>query len=466
MAQNPMMNPLQSAVLGPDVIAQQLRLQQRQQIGQQMLEQGSQAPQGQMVSGHYVAPSITQYLSQGLKGYLGQKALSELPQGMSDLAAAQQQGTNRLFGLTPQALASGLSAQPQEGATTQPGQPSPQSLAQGLGGTMMPGIPGMSRQQQALIASQIGLPEYLKLAANKGGPVNVAPGGSLYNPQTGQVDYTAPKDGIAMQNGQAFAVPGFGAIQAQNAGMEAAATEGAKAQFDLVDVPDGQGGTVQMPRSQAVQALGQGGAQPGGPSGAGMSGFGTSPSKASEDAGSALNKNWITSTYQPTLDNADASRNLAGTIEAMRSIPLDTGFGTEAKAAAANLLTTLGVKDAAKFATDVQKFQSLAMDRLQTELMKQKGPQTEGDAQRAGQTFARLSNTPEANKFIFDFAQAKANQDMRKAEFYQAALPIARRAGDLTEIDRRWRKLQRSIFDDPLLMQYTKPSGEATNGNP
>lgn len=52
----------------------------------QLLQQ-TQAPQGQMVSGHYVNPSITQYLAQGLRQYLGgqeenavqqeQKALSE-----------------------------------------------------------------------------------------------------------------------------------------------------------------------------------------------------------------------------------------------------------------------------------------------------------------------------------------------------------------------------------------------------
>lgn len=38
----------------------------------QLLQQ-TQAPQGQMVSGHYVNPSITQYLAQGLRQYLGGK---------------------------------------------------------------------------------------------------------------------------------------------------------------------------------------------------------------------------------------------------------------------------------------------------------------------------------------------------------------------------------------------------------
>lgn len=50
-----------------------------------------------------------------------------------------------------------------------------------------------------------------------------------------------------------------GVLDATNALVagNAAATEGAKAGFDLVSVPDGAGGTIQMPRSMAVQRFGQ-----------------------------------------------------------------------------------------------------------------------------------------------------------------------------------------------------------------
>lgn len=414
MAQNPMMNPLQSAVLGPDVIAQQLRLQQRQQIGQQMLEQGSQAPQGQMVSGHYVAPSITQYLSQGLKGYLGQKALSELPKGMSDLAAAQRQGTNRLFGLTPQALASGLSAQPQEGATTQPGQPSPQSLGQGLGGATMPGIPGMSRQQQALIASQIGLPEYLKLAANKGGPVNVAPGGSLYNPQTGQVDYTAPKDGIAMQNGRAVAVPGFGDIQAQNAGSVAGAQAGAQAQYRFVDVPDGQGGTVKMREDQASAALG-GGGNPQGQTAPGASGLGHAPAKQIIDARQDLPK--VISQADSMISSIDGMLSHPGLSSAVGlRVPGATSIpGTEA----ANFQTRL---DQLKGQAFLQAFQSLRGG----------GQITEVEGKKATDAIGRLSNNQSEAAFKESMGELRGILEAAKQRAYGMAgtpAPNAQSAG-------------------------------------
>lgn len=53
-------------------------------------------------------------------------------------------------------------------------------------------------------------------------------------------------------------LPGAVGAAAQMAGATTAATEGARAQLDLVDVPDGRGGSVKMPRIQAIEALGGG----------------------------------------------------------------------------------------------------------------------------------------------------------------------------------------------------------------
>ena len=100
------------------------------------------------------------------------------------------------------------------------------------------------------------------------------------------------------------------------------------------------------------------------------------------------------------------------------------------------------------------------MDRLLKTLQAQAGPQTEGDAQRAAQTWVSLQNTPQANEFILDFAQAQAEMQARKAEFYQKALPIARRTGDLTEIDRRWQQVQGSIMAHPLMRKWQSKEGQ------
>ena len=229
--------------LAPDMIRKQYEMQNAQRYAQLLMQQGQDSPQGQMVSGHYVAPSITQHLAQALRTGLGGSLMGSMPERQAELAQAQRDSVYSQFGLGGQQA--GAQSDPQAlGQALSGGQPS--------GGDMMPAIPGMTREQQAMLASQVGLPEYLKIAANKGGPVNVAPGGTLYNPQTGRPDYIAPQDGVMMQNGQAVAVPGYQDIRAGQAGAVAGAQEKARADLDLVSVPMPDGGTQQMTRSQAA----------------------------------------------------------------------------------------------------------------------------------------------------------------------------------------------------------------------
>lgn len=288
-----------------------------------------------------------------------------------------------------------------------------------------------------------------------------------YYMKDGQAVYL-PKaaDGMVVdpRTGQARALPGYADANAAIKGAEAGATAAAQYPFtvgadrakqttaaglDLVNVPMQDGSSRQMTRLQASGAVGNGG---------GQGGFGVTPSPVNQAAATGLNDNWIKNGYQPTIEAGRAASDISASLQAVRNIDLSTGWGTEAKATAASILTGLGIApaNASMFASNAEKFQSVAMDRLMTTLAAQKGPQTEGDAQRASQTFAQLRNTPEANKFIIDFAQAKANMDMRKAQFYEQALPLARKDGDLTRVDREWRKIQGSIWADPVLQQWAK----------
>lgn len=234
--------------LAPDLLQKQYEIAQNQRYAQMLAEDGAQMPQGQMVSGHYVAPSITQYLAQALKSGLSGSIARDMPSQMADMSRSQTQSIYNQFGLGS-------------------GSPSPQALAGALGsggqagGSIMPSIPGMSREQQAMIAAHIGLPEYLKLAANKGGPINVAPGGTVYNQQTGNVDFVAPQNGIAIQGGQAFAVPGYSEAQASIAGAQTSAQEQARAALDMVDVKMPDGSVQQMSRADAIRMTSQPGAQ-------------------------------------------------------------------------------------------------------------------------------------------------------------------------------------------------------------
>ncbi|WP_426201883.1 hypothetical protein [Pseudomonas sp. TWP3-1] len=294
-------------------------------------------------------------------------------------------------------------------------------------------------------------------------------GGNYYvDPRSGQQTYM-PKmaEGVMMnEQGQAAPVPGAAQANAGYKGAEAGSVTAAQFPYAVAQKDAAQRGAAsydpmkvvgQDGNEYFVPRLNVAGGTSGSPSGQG-GGFMAGRNPVNQAATQDLNKNWITSTYQPTLDSGKTAGDMRNSIQAARNIDLNTGYGTEAKALGANVLTSLGIapKNAELFATNAQKFQSVAMDRLLTVLGAQKGPQTEGDADRASKTFVSLKNTPEANTFILDLAEAKANQDARKAQFYQDALPQAQKEGDLMRIDREWRNIQGSIWNDPVLGRWQK----------
>lgn len=170
------------------------------------------------------------------------------------------------------------------------------------------------------------------------------------------------------------------------------------------------------------------------------------------------NDDWLKNSYRPTLEAGKSADTMLANVQALRNIDLNTGWGAEAKAAAANALAGLGIapKNAEMFAANAQKFQSVAMTRLWEVLNNAKGPQTEGDADRAKATFASIKNTNDANQFIIDMAEANARRDKLRAGFYSEAMPVARDSGDMTAVDRKWRQIQRSIWDDPIMAKWKK----------
>jgi hypothetical protein len=82
--------------------------------------------------------------------------------------------------------------------------------------------------------------------------------------------------------------------------------------------------------------------------------------------------------------------------------------------------------------------------------------QTEGDAERAKQTYARLGNTTRANDFILDMAQAVKEREATKASFYTEALPIANNKGQPSLVKQEWNKVDKSIWDNPIMQKWKK----------
>jgi hypothetical protein len=82
MAINPM------GTLPPELYEQQQQLNRQQQMAQMLMQQGMQQPQGQMVSGRYVAPNFFQYAAPLAQMYAGKGLAEKGDKKALDLAAA------------------------------------------------------------------------------------------------------------------------------------------------------------------------------------------------------------------------------------------------------------------------------------------------------------------------------------------------------------------------------------------
>lgn len=218
-------SPMTAAILGPDILARQLRMQQEAQYGQQMLQEGQQTPQGQMVSGHFVAPSITQYLANGLKSYVGRKAMNDLPNQMASLGQAQMQGVNNLFGVgvpQPSAQAPQDLSQPESFAGGAPGaSPMPSSQAFPVGpsgappagagvasGSSDPSSAGIVASPQMLAQGLSAQPGALGSTQSSVSPQNQAIVGALRGQQPGQPKMPLLPGKTREESAQAFALLG------------------------------------------------------------------------------------------------------------------------------------------------------------------------------------------------------------------------------------------------------------------
>ena len=143
----------------------------------------------------------------------------------------------------------------------------------------------------------------------------------------------------------------------------------------------------------------------------------------------------------------------------------DTGFGKETIAAGASVLASLGVPEAAKFATDTQKFQSNAISAVLQKQLEQKGPQTESDARRIEQIGAQLGKTKQANEFILSMAGELLRRDIDQRNFYDRWYKT-NKTYDGAENAWFGGEGGKSLFDRPGLKKYAEPQSAPTPGKP
>lgn len=90
MATLPTIN-LGGSNLPPEILGQQQQLNRQQQMAQMLMQQGQQMPQGQMVSGRFVAPSFFQYAAPLAQMYVGKDLAERGDKQALDLAKQLRQ---------------------------------------------------------------------------------------------------------------------------------------------------------------------------------------------------------------------------------------------------------------------------------------------------------------------------------------------------------------------------------------
>jgi len=163
---------------------------------------------------------------------------------------------------------------------------------------------------------------------------------------------------------------------------------------------------------------------------------------------------------------SDAARLAAKTLPSLdiQSNILDkgfkTGFGTDAQKAGASVLASLGIPEAARFATDAQTFLASTQQAVLQRQLEQKGPQTESDAQRITQTGAQLGNTPEANRFLIDVAKGQYKRDIEQRNFFDKWWTQNK---TYEGAENAWYASEggKSLFDRPELKKYAPKAAAA-----
>lgn len=296
-------------------------IERRRRLAEAMQAQSMQdQPSGQMVSGWYVPQSWTQGLAHALKGVAADYEMEKLTKRQNDLgqkyqkdladtlrrAGQAQTGTpgssqtimdetaNGGEGALAQINAPAVAADPTKAASIYMEHPATQQMGLGMmqrnaemqaleqalrggqgapGSTGTGGVSGAMPPLSLLAAGPAGVKVWEALKEqNK--PIPLREGDLVVPDGQGgfKSAYTQPKLEAGMQpvrgpDGRvtgAEAIPGYAQGRAGVAGAVAGAQEGARAGMDIVTVPDGRGGSVQMTREQAAKLLGpQGGQQPG-----------------------------------------------------------------------------------------------------------------------------------------------------------------------------------------------------------
>jgi hypothetical protein len=117
--------------LPPEILGQQQQLNRQQQMAQMLMQQGQQMPQGQMISGRYVKPSIFASLAPLAQMYAGQRLAERGDKQALDLAKQLRQTYGDELKEFRNLMQGREELAPEQAGPTQTGQAIPQEMVRG-----------------------------------------------------------------------------------------------------------------------------------------------------------------------------------------------------------------------------------------------------------------------------------------------------------------------------------------------
>jgi hypothetical protein len=117
--------------LPPEILGQQQQLNRQQQMAQMLMQQGQQMPQGQMISGRYVQPSIFASLAPLAQMYAGQKIAERGDKQALELAAQLRQRYGDELKEFRNLMQGREELAPEQAGPTQTGQAIPREMVRG-----------------------------------------------------------------------------------------------------------------------------------------------------------------------------------------------------------------------------------------------------------------------------------------------------------------------------------------------
>jgi hypothetical protein len=121
-----------NGTLPPELFAQQQQLNRQQQMAQMLMQQGTQQPQGQMVSGQYVRPNILAQLAPLAQLYAGTRMAEQGDKRALDLAAQLRQRQTDDLTQYQNLMNPKPTLAPEQAGPTQTGQAIPREMVQGV----------------------------------------------------------------------------------------------------------------------------------------------------------------------------------------------------------------------------------------------------------------------------------------------------------------------------------------------